>query len=59
VRAEEIGHEAVAVGDSDGLLFVNVNTPDDHERARDLAEGKEEPEDRIMDAPICLTEPVA
>jgi len=38
VRVEEIGPEALAAYDPDGLLFVNVNTPHDYERARDLIE---------------------
>jgi hypothetical protein len=40
VLAEKIGPEASTAWDPDGLLSVNVNTPHDHERARDLAEGK-------------------
>jgi molybdenum cofactor guanylyltransferase len=38
VRVEEIGPETLAAYDPDGLLFVNVNTPHDYERARDLIE---------------------
>jgi molybdopterin-guanine dinucleotide biosynthesis protein A len=38
VRVEEIGPEALAAYDPDGLLFVNVNAPHDYERARDLIE---------------------
>jgi molybdenum cofactor guanylyltransferase len=33
VRIVEIGPEALAAYDPDGLLFVNVNTPHDYERA--------------------------
>jgi molybdenum cofactor guanylyltransferase len=33
VRIVEIGPEALATYDPDGLLFVNVNTPHDYERA--------------------------
>jgi molybdopterin-guanine dinucleotide biosynthesis protein A len=35
VRIEEIGPELLAEYDPGGLLFINVNTPDDLERARD------------------------
>jgi molybdopterin-guanine dinucleotide biosynthesis protein A len=35
VRVEEIGPEVLAGCDPHGLLFVNVNTPHDYERARD------------------------
>jgi molybdopterin-guanine dinucleotide biosynthesis protein A len=38
VRVEEIGPETLAAYDPAGLLFVNVNTPHDYERARDLIE---------------------
>jgi molybdopterin-guanine dinucleotide biosynthesis protein A len=38
VQVEEIGPEMLAAYDPDGLLFVNVNTPHDYERARDLIE---------------------
>jgi molybdopterin-guanine dinucleotide biosynthesis protein A len=38
VRVEVIGPEMLAAYDPDGLLFVNVNTPHDYERARDLIE---------------------
>lgn len=40
VRSEEIGPEVLAAYDPDGLMFVNVNTPHDHARARGLAEVK-------------------
>jgi len=36
VRVEEIGPEELATYDSDGLMFVNVNTPHDYARAKDL-----------------------
>ena len=39
VRVEVIGPEDLAAYDPDGLLFVNVNTPHEYERARALIEG--------------------
>jgi molybdenum cofactor guanylyltransferase len=36
VRVEEIGPVELATYDPDGLMFVNVNTPHDYERAKDL-----------------------
>lgn len=36
VRVEEIGPEEVATYDPHGLMFVNVNTPHDYERAKEL-----------------------
>ena len=36
LRVEEIGPEVLASCDPHGLLFVNVNTPHDYERARRL-----------------------
>jgi molybdopterin-guanine dinucleotide biosynthesis protein A len=36
VRVEEIGPEELAAYDPDGLMFVNVNTPHDYERAKKL-----------------------
>jgi hypothetical protein len=36
VRAEEIGPEELAAYDPHGLMFVNVNTPHEYERAKDL-----------------------
>lgn len=36
VRVEEIGPEELATYDPDGLMFVNVNTPHDYERAKSL-----------------------
>ena len=50
LRVEEIGPEVLASCDPHGLLFVNVNTPHDYERARRL--GRKESNsmrDRIMD----------
>jgi molybdopterin-guanine dinucleotide biosynthesis protein A len=50
VRTDVIESEALMAYDPDGLLFVNINTPHDHERARTLAERKwKKPGDRIMD----------
>jgi molybdopterin-guanine dinucleotide biosynthesis protein A len=50
VRVAEVGPETLAVYDPDGLLFVNVNTPHDYERAKDLVEGRSKTSrDRIMD----------
>jgi molybdopterin-guanine dinucleotide biosynthesis protein A len=50
LRVEEIGPEVLASCDPHGLLFVNVNTPHDYERARRLGvmESKST-RDRIMD----------
>jgi molybdopterin-guanine dinucleotide biosynthesis protein A len=50
LRVEEIGPEVLASCDPHGLLFVNVNTPHDYERAQGLSrlESKSS-EDRIMD----------
>ena len=36
LRVEEIGPSILAACDPEGLLFVNVNTPHDYERAREL-----------------------
>lgn len=48
VRVAEIGPDALSAYDPGGLLFVNVNTPHDYERAKTLVELKREPtEDRI------------
>jgi molybdopterin-guanine dinucleotide biosynthesis protein A len=50
VRVEELGPELLAAYDPDGLLFVNVNTPHDYERARDLIESlPKRPGDGITD----------
>ena len=50
VRVAEVGPETVAAYDPDGLLFVNVNTPHDYERARDLIESlPQRPGDGITD----------
>jgi molybdopterin-guanine dinucleotide biosynthesis protein A len=37
LRVEEIGPEVLASYDPHGLLFVNVNTPHDYERAQELS----------------------
>ena len=51
VLVEEIGPEALATYDPDGLLFVNVNTPHDYERAQGLSEMKmKRMQDRITAA---------
>jgi molybdenum cofactor guanylyltransferase len=50
VRVEEIGAEVVASCDPHALLFVNVNTPHDYERAQRLGRLESESmRDRIMD----------
>jgi molybdopterin-guanine dinucleotide biosynthesis protein A len=50
VRIAEIGPEALEPYDPDGLLFLNVNTPHDYARARQMSEKlSEPPRDRIMD----------
>jgi molybdopterin-guanine dinucleotide biosynthesis protein A len=50
LRVEEVGPEFLATCDPHGLLFVNVNTPHDHERARRLSrEESKSLRDRIMD----------
>ena len=50
VRADVVGPDELTACDPDGLLFVNVNTPHDHARARTLAEEAcNWSEDRIMD----------
>jgi molybdopterin-guanine dinucleotide biosynthesis protein A len=46
VRSEVIGPEALRACDPHGLMFVNVNTPHDYARARDLA--GEKPEGKIV-----------
>jgi molybdopterin-guanine dinucleotide biosynthesis protein A len=43
VRVVEIGRDELAAIDPEGLLFVNVNTPDDYERARRLLEAGRAP----------------
>jgi molybdopterin-guanine dinucleotide biosynthesis protein A len=51
---EEIGPEELATYDPDGLMFVNVNTPHDYERAKDLMDrmrgNRAAMGDRITDA---------
>ena len=50
LRVEEIGPEVLASCDPHGLLFVNVNTPHDYERARRLGRMESNSmRDRIMD----------
>jgi molybdopterin-guanine dinucleotide biosynthesis protein A len=50
LRVEEIGPEILAACDPHGLLFVNVNTAHDYERAQELSRRESKPsEDRIMD----------
>jgi molybdopterin-guanine dinucleotide biosynthesis protein A len=50
VRIAEVGPESLAAYDPDGLLFVNVNTPHDYERATEIFERGSKPlRDRIMD----------
>lgn len=50
LRVEEIGPEALAACDPHGLLFVNVNTPHDYERAQELSRLESNASgDRIMD----------
>jgi molybdenum cofactor guanylyltransferase len=51
LRVEEIGKEFVTSCDPDGLLFVNINTPHDYERAQRLGRvASKSSRDRIMDA---------
>jgi len=50
VTVVEVGPETLAAYDPDGLLFVNVNTPHDYERANQLLETRSKTSrDRIMD----------
>jgi molybdopterin-guanine dinucleotide biosynthesis protein A len=50
VRIAEVGPETLAAYDPDGLLFVNVNTPHDYERATEAIEDRSKTlRDRIMD----------
>ena len=50
VRIVEVGPEALEPYDPDGLLFLNVNTPHDYARARELSGTLSKPSrDRIMD----------
>jgi molybdopterin-guanine dinucleotide biosynthesis protein A len=50
LRVRELGPEALAAYDRDGRLFVNVNTPHEHARARAWIELDSEPsEDRITE----------
>jgi molybdopterin-guanine dinucleotide biosynthesis protein A len=43
VRVVEVGRDELAAIDPEGLLFVNVNTPDDYERARRLLDAGRAP----------------
>jgi molybdopterin-guanine dinucleotide biosynthesis protein A len=43
LRIREIGPDALAPYDSEGRLFVNVNTPHDYVRARTWVEGNSQP----------------
>ena len=38
VRVEELGPDEIAAYDPDGLMFVNVNTPHDYERAKEVGD---------------------
>jgi molybdopterin-guanine dinucleotide biosynthesis protein A len=38
LRVVELGPDVLAAYDPEGLTFVNINTPHDYERARDLAD---------------------
>ena len=49
VRVVEVEEQALAAYDPHGLLFVNVNTPHDYERANTLLERSNASRDRIMD----------
>jgi molybdopterin-guanine dinucleotide biosynthesis protein A len=49
VRVVEVGPQALAEHDPHGMVFVNVNTPHDYERANTLLEGSNASWDRIMD----------
>lgn len=50
LRVEEIGAEFLASCDPPGLLFVNINTPHDYERAQRLSRVESKTwRDRIMD----------
>ena len=46
----EVGPEELAALDPDGLMFVNVNTPHDYERARSLGESEMETRKRSYHA---------
>jgi molybdopterin-guanine dinucleotide biosynthesis protein A len=52
LRVKEIAAEPLEAFGQDGLLFVNVNTPHDYERARTFVDPRSKaPQDRIMDDP--------
>jgi molybdopterin-guanine dinucleotide biosynthesis protein A len=51
IRVAEVGPEVLAAYDPDDLLFVNVNTPHDYERAKAALQRRPKTSrDRIMDA---------
>jgi molybdopterin-guanine dinucleotide biosynthesis protein A len=50
VTVQEVGPDVLAALDPDGLLFVNVNTPQEHARARNLIESMaQQCDDRITE----------
>jgi hypothetical protein len=50
LQVEEIGPDILASFDPHGLLFVNINTPHDYERAQRLSRVESKSSrDRIMD----------
>lgn len=50
LSVQEVGTDVLAAADPDGLLFVNVNTPHDHARARSLIESMaQQCDDRITE----------
>jgi len=50
VKVAEVSAETLAAYDPDGLLLLNVNTPHDYERAKQVLEGRSKTSrDRIMD----------
>ena len=50
LRIEEIGPEVLAACDPHGLLFVNINTPHDYERAQGLSRLESKPsQDHTID----------
>jgi molybdopterin-guanine dinucleotide biosynthesis protein A len=58
LRVEEIGADVVASCDPHGLLFVNINTPHDYERAQRLGQVESKSlRDRIMDVSETVDRP--
>ena len=51
LTVEEIGPEELATYDPDGLMFVNVNTPHDYDRAKDLM-------DRLRGSQAAMGDPI-